>query len=87
MTHPLSPPSLARAVSPLLNDPRAGHTVNFFGLGTNVQIPYKGYTISLASDGQETCVFANKIDQSLFDAPGTGGEAVAAAVRFIDNLL
>jgi len=76
------------------NDPRASHTVNVLtseGRGaTNVSIPYKGYIISLAMDGADTCVFCD--DDSRTEVIGygvilgTSGESIKRAIGIIDML-
>lgn len=74
------------------NDPRADHEVTvltFDGEGaTNVRIPYRGYTISLANDGADTCVYREDgytiIDVSILE--GTKGETIKKAMQIIDIL-
>lgn len=76
------------------NDHRAAHYVHvlsFDGRGaTNVAIPYRGFIISLAADGADTCVFRDDDNRTeiigcgvLF---GTGGDAVKRAIQMIDLL-
>ena len=67
------------------NHHRADHKVNDCYEGFNVRIPYKGYQISLASDGGDTVVF-KELEEVLFESVGTNGYAVKACINFIDGL-
>ena len=68
------------------NDHRAYHKVNFVPYsGFNVQIPYKGYMISLASDGEDTLVFEDLEPQHLYRVEGTSGKSIKKAIKFIDR--
>ena len=65
---------------------RAGHKVNnIFDYGYNVKLTYKGYEVSLASDGEDTIVFEG-LSPALFTAIGTTGEAVKSCFDFIDSM-
>lgn len=73
------------------NDSRADHMVKVFSDGfsgaSNVRFPYRGYEISLASDGSDTCIFKGPvyvIDCGLIH--GTNGLSIKKAIAIIDIL-
>jgi len=69
-----------------MNHRNAAHKVTVMeGCGTSVWVPYKGYTISLALDGEDTIVFQD-LSPVLFTAVFTDGSAVKECINFIDNL-
>jgi hypothetical protein len=68
----------------LRNDCRAAHRVNWTPNGFNVQIPYKGYTLSLASDGADVFVW-DKSNTNWFQVEGTSGESIREAMDWVDN--
>lgn len=70
------------------NHHRADHRVtDVFGDGFNVTLSYGGYEVSLACDGENTAVYADKdSSDQLFSAPTTTGEAIKACFAFIDSL-
>jgi len=65
------------------NDPRAAHAVYVFPYATNVKFTHRGYTISLAADGQETIVFDG--DKNIAEFSGTSALAVYEAVNWINQ--
>lgn len=69
------------------NHHRAGHIVNVIPgcRGYNVQLPYRGYTISLGMDGETTAVWKGDGD-FLFQSLGTDGESIRQAMNYVDNV-
>ena len=72
-------------------DSRAQHAVYVIesqpSFGACVKFQYKGYEISLAMDGSNTCVFEDATSNTtLFEAYGTGVESIMEAKDFVDSL-
>jgi len=66
------------------NHRHADHTVYTSEFGHVVQWDYKGYTISLASDGSTTAVWVGDQD-FLFTTQGTGVASIVEAVKFVED--
>lgn len=74
------------------NDVRASHRVTVFRTdarnGAHVQIPYKGYIISLAMDGYDTQIFLGDDNiLGMSEIHGTDGEAIKKAIKFVDDYI
>lgn len=63
-----------------------GHKVTDCGMGYNVKIHYRGYTISLAADGADIWVLDSK-DEYVWGCDGTDGESVREAIEFINGMV
>lgn len=78
--------------SDMYNDSRADHRVKVligdgFNGASNVRFPYRGYEISLASDGADTCVFKGIVDViGCGLIHGTDGLSIKKAIAIIDIL-
>ena len=71
-----------------MNHYRADHTVNVTRSGYNVRLNYKGYIISLASDGEDTLVWhESDEDETYHSCVGTTGLSVRKCMDFVDNLI
>jgi len=69
---------------------RAGHTVFAYDYGGSVKgacvkFEYRGYEVSLASDGEDTRVFRD-LTEEVFTIDGTTGASVKKAFAIIDIL-
>jgi hypothetical protein len=72
----------------LINHRHADHkVVPIFDEGCAVKIPYKGYEISLASDGSSTWVYRTQGGHVLFETDFTKGESIMKAFEFIDEMI
>jgi hypothetical protein len=72
----------------MINHRHADHkVVPIFEDGCSVKIPYRGYEISLASDGSNTCIWSSHEDEPIFDVSSTNGESIKKAMTFIDDLI